>query len=133
MTQQSKGTFLSLPKIFGTFLSFFVVIEEYDIKKIREDRGLTQQAFADLLGITRELLGQMERGQKGVSKATKILVKNFLEKDKNVPHETLTRQEKPEMSVMSLAESVRTLTVTNNILVEMLKMAMAKKLPDEQG
>lgn len=55
---------------------------DFDIKKIRESYGMNQQEFADAIGITREMVGQMERGQKGVSKATKILIENFLSKNK---------------------------------------------------
>lgn len=61
----------------------------FDIKQIRESFGLSQQEFADELGITREMVGQMERGQKKISKASKILIKNFLDRKKvpidNVP------------------------------------------------
>ncbi len=57
----------------------------YDIKKIRENKGLNQQQFADAIGITREMVGQIERGQKKISKATAILINEFLKIDKKVP------------------------------------------------
>lgn len=68
---------------------------EINIKEIRYNCNLNQQEFADAIGITREMVGQMERGKKGISKATKILINNFLsenQKDKNVPQETYTEQ-----------------------------------------
>lgn len=58
---------------------------DIDIKQIREARNLTQQDFATAIGITREMLGQIERGQKGISKATRILINEFLKKDNKVP------------------------------------------------
>jgi transcriptional regulator with XRE-family HTH domain len=57
---------------------------DYDIKQIREEKGLSQQQFADYIGITREMVGQIERRQKKISKATAILINEFLKKDKKV-------------------------------------------------
>lgn len=50
------------------------------IKSVREKLGLTQQDFADKLGITRELLNKIESGKRSVSKATAVLLKDFEEK-----------------------------------------------------
>lgn len=58
-----------------------------DIRKIRGT--LTQEEFAKELGITRELLGQMERGDKKISKATKILIENYLSKENKVPNDLI--------------------------------------------
>jgi phage repressor protein C with HTH and peptisase S24 domain len=49
-----------------------------NIKEIRQLHNLTQQEFADALGITRELVNKMEKGKTGVSKATSALVKQFV-------------------------------------------------------
>ncbi|MFL5772885.1 MAG: S24 family peptidase [Flavisolibacter sp.] len=54
-----------------------------NIKEIRQLHNLTQQEFADLLGITRELVNKMEKGKTGVSKATSALVKQFLHERKS--------------------------------------------------
>lgn len=56
-------------------------LDTLDIKELRKKHKLNQQEFADALGITRELVGQMERGDKRISKATKILIQNFIEKN----------------------------------------------------
>jgi len=58
-----------------------VNIDTIDIKEIRKKHKLNQQEFADRLGISREMVGQMERGEKNISKATKVLIKNFLEEN----------------------------------------------------
>lgn len=64
-----------------------------DLKLMREAKGFTQQAFADKVGITRELLNKMESGRQKVSKATKILVTNFLESEISI-REGLKKEEK---------------------------------------
>jgi transcriptional regulator with XRE-family HTH domain len=56
---------------------------EYNIKNIRQLYNLTQEEFAVALGITRELVNKMEKGKCGVSKATKLLINNFLEERKS--------------------------------------------------
>jgi transcriptional regulator with XRE-family HTH domain len=48
------------------------------IKRLREDRDLSQQEFADAIGITRELLNKVENNKRSVSKATEILIDQFL-------------------------------------------------------
>ncbi|GAB4092233.1 S24 family peptidase [Flaviaesturariibacter terrae] len=50
-----------------------------NIKEIRQLYNLTQEEFAQALGITRELVNKMEKGKCGVSKATRILLRNFQE------------------------------------------------------
>jgi len=57
--------------------------DNINIKEIRKNADLTQEEFADRLGITREMVGQMERGTKRISKATKILINNFLQENKS--------------------------------------------------
>jgi transcriptional regulator with XRE-family HTH domain len=59
-------------------------VENYnlDIKVLRKKYGLNQTEFADKLGITREMVGQMERGNRKVSKSTKILLDNFIKENK---------------------------------------------------
>ena len=49
----------------------------YNIKEIRQLYNLTQQDFAEALGITRELVNKMEKGKIGVSKATSALIRQF--------------------------------------------------------
>lgn len=56
---------------------------EYNIKNIRQLYNLTQEEFATALGITRELVNKMEKGKCGVSKATKLLINNFIEERKS--------------------------------------------------
>jgi len=56
---------------------------DYNIKNIRQLYNLTQEEFAVALGITRELVNKMEKGKCGVSKATKLLIQNFLEQQKS--------------------------------------------------
>jgi transcriptional regulator with XRE-family HTH domain len=41
------------------------------IRELRKDRGLSQEAFADLAGIDRSYMGHIERGEKNVT-LTKI-------------------------------------------------------------
>jgi transcriptional regulator with XRE-family HTH domain len=53
-----------------------------NIKEIRQLYNLTQEEFAQALGITRELVNKMEKGKCAVSKATKILIQNFQEAQK---------------------------------------------------
>src|SRR2546421_1795244 len=54
-----------------------------NIKNIRQLYNLTQEEFAAALGITRELVNKMEKGKSGVSKATKLLIQNFLQERKS--------------------------------------------------
>jgi phage repressor protein C with HTH and peptisase S24 domain len=56
---------------------------EYNIKNVRQLYNLTQEEFAIALGITRELVNKMEKGRCGVSKATKLLINNFIEERKS--------------------------------------------------
>src|SRR5689334_10115315 len=49
----------------------------YNLKEIRQLYNLTQQEFAEALGITRELVNKMEKGRMGVSKATAALLRQF--------------------------------------------------------
>ena len=65
---------------------------EYNIKNIRQLYNLTQEEFALALGITRELVNKMEKGKCGMSKATKLLINNFLEerKSENTSHEVVS-------------------------------------------
>jgi phage repressor protein C with HTH and peptisase S24 domain len=59
------------------------------MKNIRQLYNLTQEEFALGLGITRELVNKMEKGKCGVSKATRLLIQNFLQErqSENVSHE----------------------------------------------
>src|SRR6476620_2620961 len=56
---------------------------EYNIKNIRQLYNLTQEEFAIALGITRELVNKMEKGKSSMSKATKLLINNFIEERKS--------------------------------------------------
>lgn len=51
---------------------------QYDILKIRELCGLTQQEFADKLGVTRELINKVERGRLNSSRKLHLRIENFL-------------------------------------------------------
>src|SRR5687768_13731177 len=55
----------------------------YNLKEIRQLHNLTQQEFADALGITRELVNKMEKGKSSISKATSALLKQFLQERKS--------------------------------------------------
>ncbi|MBC2369912.1 helix-turn-helix transcriptional regulator [Listeria booriae] len=50
------------------------------LKKIRTDRGLTQQEAAKKIGISYSLLSKMESGYRGSSDSTKIKIANFYQK-----------------------------------------------------
>jgi phage repressor protein C with HTH and peptisase S24 domain/DNA-binding XRE family transcriptional regulator len=54
-----------------------------NIKEIRQLYNLTQQEFADALGITRELVNKMEKGKCAVSKSTFALVQQFVQNRKS--------------------------------------------------
>ncbi|TCZ71430.1 S24 family peptidase [Flaviaesturariibacter aridisoli] len=54
-----------------------------NIKEIRQLYNLTQEEFAQALGITRELVNKMEKGRCGVSKATRLLIRSFQEARKS--------------------------------------------------
>lgn len=102
---------------------------DVNIKEIRKKLKLTQQEFADRLGITRELLGQIERGKKAISKATNILLKNFL-KENNVPQDTLNIPSNPtiEKLIGMLEKLVNTnaeVVGTNTELVSICKTVTA--------
>ena len=56
---------------------------DYNIKNIRQLYNLTQEEFALALGITRELVNKMEKGKSPISKATKLMIQNFLEERKS--------------------------------------------------
>ena len=55
----------------------------YNIKEIRQLYNLTQEEFADALGITREMINKMEKGKRPVSKATAALIKQFEQERKS--------------------------------------------------
>jgi phage repressor protein C with HTH and peptisase S24 domain len=55
----------------------------YNLKEIRQLYNLTQQEFAEALGITRELVNKMEKGRMGVSKATAALLRQFTQERKS--------------------------------------------------
>lgn len=54
-----------------------------NIKEIRQLANLTQEEFAQALGITRELVNKMEKGKCAVSKATRLLLRHFQEARKS--------------------------------------------------
>jgi phage repressor protein C with HTH and peptisase S24 domain len=56
---------------------------DYNIKNIRQLYNLTQEEFAMALGVTRELVNKMEKGKSSISKATKLLIQNFMEERKS--------------------------------------------------
>jgi transcriptional regulator with XRE-family HTH domain len=43
----------------------------YAIRELRKEKGLSQEAFADLAGVDRSYMGHIERGEKNVT-LTKI-------------------------------------------------------------
>jgi DNA-binding transcriptional regulator YiaG len=45
-----------------------------DIKELRQSLNLTQKAFADLLGVTRNFIYYLERGEREASKTLKLLM-----------------------------------------------------------
>jgi len=56
--------------------------KEYDIVSIRGN--LSQEEFADQIGISRELVSKMENGKMKISKATKVLLEKYVsEKNTN--------------------------------------------------
>lgn len=61
-----------------------------EIKKTRKRLDLSQETFAEKLGITRGLLNMIENGRRDVSKATEVLYMQFLglQNVKNVSQET---------------------------------------------
>jgi phage repressor protein C with HTH and peptisase S24 domain len=63
-----------------------------NVKNIRMLYNLTQEEFAGALGITRELVNKMEKGKCAVSRATKLLLAQFLDDRKSeiVSHETVS-------------------------------------------
>jgi transcriptional regulator with XRE-family HTH domain len=52
------------------------------LKKMRSDLGLTQKEFAAKIKITKELLGQMERGVRELSYSTSLELGRFLKENK---------------------------------------------------
>lgn len=59
-----------------------------EIKRLRQQKGLSQQEFADKLGLTRELISKMEGGKLSVSKSTDILLREYASQIevKNLPN-----------------------------------------------
>lgn len=61
----------------GTFLDYYCVIEKniillqfgQRIRTLRKEKGLSQEAFADLVGLDRSYIGGVERGMRNVSLA----------------------------------------------------------------
>lgn len=63
-----------------------------DIKKIRKELDLNQTEFAKSIGVSRVTVGQIERGEREISKATKVLLDKFI-KDKNVSNSNAVNEE----------------------------------------
>ena len=59
------------------------MMSAHNIKEIRQLYNFTQEEFAAALGITRELINKMEKGKCGVSRATSLLIKRFMEERKS--------------------------------------------------
>ncbi|MEI6947221.1 S24 family peptidase [Paraflavisolibacter sp. H34] len=55
------------------------MISAHNLKEIRQLYNLTQEEFAQSLGITRELINKMEKGKCPVSRQTSLLLQKFLE------------------------------------------------------
>lgn len=53
-----------------------------DLKQYRDNHSMTQQRLAELMGITRELLGKMETGKLPISRASAFAFKALLESEK---------------------------------------------------
>lgn len=49
------------------------------IRELRKDRGLSQEAFADLAGIDRSYMGHIERGEKNVTLTKVYQIANALQ------------------------------------------------------
>jgi DNA-binding transcriptional regulator YiaG len=52
---------------------------QIDIKRLREDMGLTQAQFAERLGLDRTSVSRMETGNQKPSGSTKILLRQLAE------------------------------------------------------
>jgi DNA-binding XRE family transcriptional regulator len=53
-----------------------------DIKDFREEMGLTQTAFGQLIGVSRNFVYYLERGERKASKTLKLLLDCIYEKEK---------------------------------------------------
>jgi transcriptional regulator with XRE-family HTH domain len=122
LLNKDKGTLFSFQNLKGTLFSLFIHImlieAKYNIKEIRESRGLNQQQFADSIGITREMVGHIERGKKNISKATEILIKEFLNNEKKVPFEVKSESDITLSTISDLAKSSVVLAEANKVLAE---------------
>ncbi|GLT00146.1 hypothetical protein GCM10007897_15300 [Sphingobium jiangsuense] len=50
-----------------------------ELKELRKALGLSQQEFADALGVSRVLVGQMERGQAPIERRTALAARYLAE------------------------------------------------------
>ena len=52
-----------------------------DLKEARKKLGLTQEALADRIGMTRVMIGLMERGAKPIERRTELAIRCLLRED----------------------------------------------------
>ena len=55
-----------------------------DLKKIRTDSGLTQAAFAEILGVSVRTVQDWEQGRRTPDRRSKIAIEKFLKDGKTV-------------------------------------------------
>jgi DNA-binding XRE family transcriptional regulator len=51
-----------------------------ELKALRKDAGMTQDELAEAIGVSRVLIGQMERGQAPIEKRTGLAVRYVVKK-----------------------------------------------------
>lgn len=102
-----------------------------DITRIRESMKLDQTDFAPLLGVSRELLNKMESGKRGISKATKVLLKRVEDQNKSEQSTENVPGEEDVANPTSL-EAILKLIDANKILAQSQKnfSEANKKLAD---
>lgn len=52
-----------------------------NLRRVRLDRGYSQEAFADYMGVHRTYMGAVERGERNLTLQTLERIANFLEVD----------------------------------------------------
>jgi len=65
-----------------------------ELKAIRKKLGLTQQRFADLVGVTRNSIARQERGEIGIRESLARLIKLLAEHPASLLKSTPSRKQK---------------------------------------